>query len=206
MLGCYYYCSCITPWTVSLTRQCRVSMNGRCIVFLFTSLSPSKVPWVKPRFLMLALLLTWLSLIAFLFSSTAAVPINIFRMVITTHIFHMVIATNPPNHAPQPNPTQLICRRFIFCFWWLAAVPINIFHGGYRSGNAPIRVSYHGNSHYNAVVDPEEASVGQVNKSPKLMSKARFALLGYEYRYGVSIIATTTSAGVSIFSIFRLTI
>lgn len=42
------------------------------------------------------------------------------------------------------------------------AVPINIFHGGYQSGNAPIRVSYHGGSHYNAVIDPEEASVGQV--------------------------------------------
>ncbi|CAN0171642.1 unnamed protein product, partial [Hapterophycus canaliculatus] len=40
-------------------------------------------------------------------------------------------------------------------------VPINIFHGGYRSGNAPIRVSYHGGNHYNAVIDPEEASVGQ---------------------------------------------
>lgn len=42
------------------------------------------------------------------------------------------------------------------------AVPINIFHGGYQSGNAPIRVSYHGGNHYNAVIDPEEASVGQV--------------------------------------------
>lgn len=42
------------------------------------------------------------------------------------------------------------------------ASPINIFHGAYRSGNAPIRVSYHGRSHYNAVINPSEASIGQV--------------------------------------------
>lgn len=53
-----------------------------------------------------------------------------------------------------------VCSPFLV--FASTAVPINIFHGGYRSGNAPIRVSYHGGNHYNAVVDPEEASVGQV--------------------------------------------
>eukprot|EP00903_Cladosiphon_okamuranus_P012774 g11940.t2 len=50
--------------------------------------------------------------------------------------------------------------------------PINIFHGGYRSGNAPIRVSYHGGNHYNAVIDPEEASVGQGLGIPGLSKEA----------------------------------
>ena len=41
------------------------------------------------------------------------------------------------------------------------ADPINIFHGNYDSkDNPPIRLSYHGGNHYNAVVDPYEATVG----------------------------------------------
>ncbi|CAM9939233.1 unnamed protein product, partial [Choristocarpus tenellus] len=39
--------------------------------------------------------------------------------------------------------------------------PINIFHGGYQTSSAPIRVSYHGRNHYNAVVDPTAPTVGQ---------------------------------------------
>ena len=75
----------------------------------------------------------------------------------------------------------IVSHRFVFFLSW-AAVPINIFHGGYRSGNAPIRVSYHGNSHYNAVIDPEEASVGQVSLTAEPLSRTRFcfALLGYD--------------------------
>jgi hypothetical protein len=38
--------------------------------------------------------------------------------------------------------------------------PINIFHGIYKTDNAPIRLSYHQNVHYNSVVDPYEPSVG----------------------------------------------
>ena len=40
------------------------------------------------------------------------------------------------------------------------AEPINIFHGIYKTDNAPIRLSYHQNVHYNSVVDPYEPSVG----------------------------------------------
>jgi hypothetical protein len=32
--------------------------------------------------------------------------------------------------------------------------PINIFHGGYEADNAPIRLLYSGQSHYDAIVDP----------------------------------------------------
>ena len=38
--------------------------------------------------------------------------------------------------------------------------PINIFHGIYKTDNAPIRLSYHQNVHYNSVIDPYEPSVG----------------------------------------------
>lgn len=59
------------------------------------------------------------------------------------------------------------------------AIPINIFHGGYRTSNAPIRVSYHGRSHYNAVINPEEASIGQVLNSTLLYSTLLFSCVLY---------------------------
>ena len=37
--------------------------------------------------------------------------------------------------------------------------PINTFHGAYKHGNAPIRLSYH-NNHYNSIVDPLKATIG----------------------------------------------
>ena len=40
------------------------------------------------------------------------------------------------------------------------AEPINIFHGSYETDNPPIRLSYHGGNHYNAVIDPYAATVG----------------------------------------------
>jgi OTU domain-containing protein 5 len=42
-----------------------------------------------------------------------------------------------------------------------SADPINIFHGNYDAkALPPIRLSYHGGNHYNAVIDPYEATVG----------------------------------------------
>ena len=38
--------------------------------------------------------------------------------------------------------------------------PINTFHGSYKTDNEPIRLSYHGNVHYNSVVDPRKATIG----------------------------------------------
>ena len=37
---------------------------------------------------------------------------------------------------------------------------MNTFHGAYKTDNDPIRLSYHGNVHYNSVVDPYKATVG----------------------------------------------
>ncbi|CAN0472062.1 unnamed protein product, partial [Phaeothamnion confervicola] len=50
--------------------------------------------------------------------------------------------------------------------------PINIFHSGYATDDAPIRVSYHGGNHYNAVVDPAAPSVGQGLGVPGLTVEA----------------------------------
>jgi len=38
--------------------------------------------------------------------------------------------------------------------------PINTFHSSYKTDNEPIRLSYHGNVHYNSVVDPRKATIG----------------------------------------------
>lgn len=38
--------------------------------------------------------------------------------------------------------------------------PINTFHGSYKTDNEPIRISYHRNVHYNAVIDPYKQTVG----------------------------------------------
>jgi len=38
--------------------------------------------------------------------------------------------------------------------------PINTFHSTYKTDNEPIRLSYHGNVHYNSVVDPRKATIG----------------------------------------------
>mmetsp|Transcript_9808 Transcript_9808/g.32824 ORF Transcript_9808/g.32824 Transcript_9808/m.32824 type:complete len:190 (+) Transcript_9808:687-1256(+) len=41
-----------------------------------------------------------------------------------------------------------------------SAVPMKIFHEGYGSGSAPLRLSYHRGNHYNSVIDPKEHTVG----------------------------------------------
>jgi hypothetical protein len=40
------------------------------------------------------------------------------------------------------------------------ATPLNIFHAEYKTGDAPIRLSYHDGNHYNAVVDPLVPTAG----------------------------------------------
>lgn len=38
---------------------------------------------------------------------------------------------------------------------------MNIFHGSYQPESAfPIRISYHRNTHYNSLVDPEKPTIG----------------------------------------------
>lgn len=40
------------------------------------------------------------------------------------------------------------------------ASPLNIFHAEYKTEDAPIRLSYHDRSHYNAVIDPLVPTAG----------------------------------------------
>ncbi|KAL7576335.1 hypothetical protein ACA910_018151 [Epithemia clementina (nom. ined.)] len=40
------------------------------------------------------------------------------------------------------------------------AKPLNIFHKEYKTTDAPIRLSYHDNNHYNAVIDPTNPTAG----------------------------------------------
>lgn len=53
--------------------------------------------------------------------------------------------------------------------------PINTFHASYQSDYEPIRLSYHGNIHYNSVIDPYHPSVGVglglAGYNPKLPDK-----------------------------------
>lgn len=42
---------------------------------------------------------------------------------------------------------------------WFAD-PINTFNCPYKTENEPIRISYHGNVHYNSIVDPFKATIG----------------------------------------------
>eukprot|EP01118_Nematostelium_gracile_P017281 TRINITY_DN7332_c0_g1_i1.p1 TRINITY_DN7332_c0_g1~~TRINITY_DN7332_c0_g1_i1.p1 ORF type:complete len:311 (-),score=68.00 TRINITY_DN7332_c0_g1_i1:70-915(-) len=38
--------------------------------------------------------------------------------------------------------------------------PINLFHGEYKTENAPLRLSYHHGNHYNSVIDPHAPTIG----------------------------------------------
>ena len=38
--------------------------------------------------------------------------------------------------------------------------PLNIFHAEYKTGDVPIRLSYHDGNHYNAVIDPLVPTAG----------------------------------------------
>eukprot|EP01094_Clydonella_sp_ATCC50884_P009433 TRINITY_DN1896_c0_g3_i3.p1 TRINITY_DN1896_c0_g3~~TRINITY_DN1896_c0_g3_i3.p1 ORF type:complete len:159 (-),score=33.25 TRINITY_DN1896_c0_g3_i3:43-519(-) len=40
------------------------------------------------------------------------------------------------------------------------AEPLNVFHGSYATAEPPIRLSYHDGNHYNAVIDPNNATIG----------------------------------------------
>ena len=63
----------------------------------------------------------------------------------------------PHPHFHSPPPVLPFNLPFSLSFY---LEPINIFHGVYKNDNSPIRLSYHGNIHYNSVVDPYEPSVG----------------------------------------------
>jgi hypothetical protein len=62
------------------------------------------------------------------------------------------------NHLEIQAMSELFNR--VIQVYHYSTEPINIFHGGYGTDNAPMRVSYHQDMHYNSVVDPFAATIG----------------------------------------------
>ncbi|CAK8682933.1 OTU domain-containing protein 5-A-like [Clavelina lepadiformis] len=62
------------------------------------------------------------------------------------------------NHLEMQAMAEMYNR--IFEVYQYSTEPINTFQSSHLTDNVPIRVSYHKNSHYNAVIDPYKASVG----------------------------------------------
>lgn len=62
------------------------------------------------------------------------------------------------NHLEMQAMAELYNRPFEV--YQYTTEPINTFQTQHLSANPPIRVSYHQNSHYNAVIDPYKATVG----------------------------------------------
>lgn len=62
------------------------------------------------------------------------------------------------NHLEMQAMAELYNRPFEV--YQYSTEPINTFQTSSPSANAPIRVSYHQNSHYNAVIDPYVATIG----------------------------------------------
>lgn len=62
------------------------------------------------------------------------------------------------NHLEMQAMAELYNRPFEV--YQYSTEPINTFQTSSPSSNAPIRVSYHQNSHYNAVIDPYVATIG----------------------------------------------
>ena len=76
-----------------------------------------------------------------------------------SHTLILYISFSPSSPLP-PSPLPLPLPPLPLPWSSSNAEPINIFHGVYKNDNSPIRLSYHGNVHYNSVVDPYEPSVG----------------------------------------------
>lgn len=62
------------------------------------------------------------------------------------------------NHLEMQAMAELYNRPFEV--YQYRTDPINTFQTSHPSANAPIRVSYHQNSHYNSVIDPYVATIG----------------------------------------------
>ncbi|XP_039268612.2 OTU domain-containing protein 5-A-like [Styela clava] len=62
------------------------------------------------------------------------------------------------NHLEMQAMAELYNRPFEV--YQYATEPINTFQASHLTANPPIRVSYHQNSHYNAVIDPYKATIG----------------------------------------------
>ncbi|XP_033100476.1 OTU domain-containing protein 5-like [Anneissia japonica] len=76
----------------------------------------------------------------------------------TTYINRKRLNDCHGNHVEMQAMSEMYNRNIeVFVY---SLEPINTFHGINVTGNAPIRVSYHRNIHYNSMVDPYKATIG----------------------------------------------
>ena len=75
---------------------------------------------------------------------------------------------------PHP-PLAMTPLMIMYDNLWVFVDPINTFHSTYKTDNEPIRLSYHGNVHYNSVVDPRKATIGVGLGLPGLQPGVRSA-------------------------------
>lgn len=84
--------------------------------------------------------------------------------LLLTHHYHsmQLVAWQPAYIFGKPineNENMNVKTLTLNIFLWLVD-PINTFNCPYKTENEPIRISYHGNVHYNSIVDPFKATIG----------------------------------------------
>mmetsp|Transcript_10 Transcript_10/g.45 ORF Transcript_10/g.45 Transcript_10/m.45 type:complete len:412 (+) Transcript_10:46-1281(+) len=103
---------------------------------------------------------------------------------VTGEPFESYIARKRKNGCHGNNPeinaiSELFNRPIQIFTPRNGARPLNIFHAEYTTSDAPIRLSYHDGSHYNAVIDPSTPTaglgLGLPNLKPGLADKLQVA-------------------------------
>jgi len=88
-----------------------------------------------------------------------------FGQFVTEESFHDYIVRKRHDGVHGNNPeiqaiSELFNRPIEVFVPENGAKPLNIFHAEYKTGDAPIRLSYHDGNHYNAVIDPLVPTAG----------------------------------------------
>ncbi|XP_062591563.1 OTU domain-containing protein 5-B-like [Saccostrea cucullata] len=76
----------------------------------------------------------------------------------TTYINRKKMDNCHGNHVEMQAMSEMFNRQIEV--YQYSIDPINTFNCPYKTENEPIRISYHGNVHYNSVVDPFKATIG----------------------------------------------
>ncbi|XP_052678620.1 OTU domain-containing protein 5-B-like [Crassostrea angulata] len=76
----------------------------------------------------------------------------------TTYINRKKMENCHGNHVEMQAMSEMFNRPIEV--YQYSIDPINTFNCPYKTENEPIRISYHGNVHYNSIVDPFKATIG----------------------------------------------